>query len=67
MLSLYPAIRDKLFGTYRIPHRIGGDVVIDGGWIRVFGCVGISYCVDALFGMPRRSKCGAASPRSSRG
>ena len=57
MLPFYLAIRDMLFGTYRIPHRIGGLLVIDGGWTRVCGYMGVSCCVEALFGMPRRSKC----------
>ena len=53
MLPFYLAIRDMLFGTYRIPHRIGGLLVKDGGWTRVCGYMGVSCCVEALFGMPR--------------
>lgn len=42
-LPFYLAIGDKLFGTYRIEHRIGGLFVVCGCSIRVRGYLAVSY------------------------
>ena len=59
------AIGDKLFGTYRIAHRIGGLFVVCGCSILVCGYLGMSCFIrscaisEALFSicMPRRWNC----------
>ena len=57
-VPFFLAIGDKLFGTYRIAHRIrGGGVVVCGCSKRVCGYLGVSYVmgfiqyVEALFGI----------------
>lgn len=42
-LPFYLDIRDTLFGTYRIEHRVGGLYVVCGGLIWVWGYLMIPY------------------------
>ena len=67
-LPFYLAIGDKIFGIYRIAHRIGGLFVVCCSLIQVYGywrfhvLWGFALCIEALFGMPCGWRGGAAPP-----
>ena len=67
-LPFYLAIGDKIFGTYRIAHRIGGLFVVWGSMIQVCGYWGFHIlwgfvlCIEAIFIMPRGRRSEAAPP-----
>ena len=67
-LPFYLTSGDKIFGTYRIAHRIGGLLVVCGSLIQVCGYWGFHMlwgfvlCIEALFSIPRGWRGGAAPP-----
>ena len=67
-MPFYLVIGDKIFGTDRIAHRIGGLFVVCGSFIQVCGYWGFHIlwgfviCFGTLFSMPRGWRDGAAHP-----